>query len=185
MDIRSFGAGRDYRFFRVLCILLAVWMLLCLLFSFRWENFNYLSFGLSDWMINYEGGFVRRGLIGQLLLELYEIHPYSIRNVVAVVIIVSFVVLQWLLIRLFRKEGWSYTLLFAPFMVYRVMTCFNMGQFAMRRDFLVLLLMWCIFFLYSRYKERGSGMYFFTFQLMSVLILLIYEPSFWFIRHFE
>lgn len=179
MDIRGFLAGRDYRFFRVLCFLLAAWMLYQL-FTFDWSNFNYLSFRLSDWMINYEGGFVRRGLIGQLLLELYDLHPYSIRNVVAAICILSFIVLQWLLIRLFRKEGWSYTLLFAPFMVYRVMTCFNMGQFAMRRDFLVLLLMWGIFFLYSRYKERRSGAYFFTFQMMSVLILLIYEPSFFF-----
>lgn len=179
MDIKGFLAGRDYRFFRILCILLAAWML-CQLFTFDWSNFNYLSFGLSDWMINYEGGFVRRGLIGQLLLELYEIHPYSIRNVVAAICILSFIILQWLLIRLFRKEGWSYTLFFAPFMVLNLMTRFNFGNFAMRRDFLVLLLMWIIFFLYSRYKERKLGVYLFSFQLMSVLTLLIYEPSFFF-----
>ena len=39
----------------------------------RWHNlmgaFVYSNFELDDWMINYEGGFVRRGLMGQLLYE--------------------------------------------------------------------------------------------------------------------
>lgn len=177
--MKTFLAKNDYHIFRILCILLAGWMLHTL-FTFDWSSFNYASFGLSDWMINYEGGFVRRGLIGQLLLELYEIHPFSIRNVVAAIVIVSFLLLQWLLIRLFRTEGWSYTLLFAPFMVYNLMTRYNMGAFAMRRDFLVLLIMWGIFFLYAKYKEKKSWTSFFAFQLLSVLILLIYEPSFFF-----
>ena len=177
--MKSITTTHGYRVFRILCILLAIWMLYVLVSSY-WSQFNYLSFGLSDWMINYEGGFVRRGLAGQFLLELYEVHPYSLRNAVAVIVIVSFVLLQWLLIRLFRNEGWSCTILFGPFMIYNVMTRFNMGQFAMRRDFFVLLMMWGVFYLYSKSRDKHFSLSFLAFQLLGVLILLIYEPSFFF-----
>lgn len=30
------------------------------------NHLDYTNFTISDWMINYEGGFVRRGLIGQI-----------------------------------------------------------------------------------------------------------------------
>ena len=36
------------------------------------------EFGISDWLINYESGFVRRGLVGQLLLTLYNTCPFDI-----------------------------------------------------------------------------------------------------------
>lgn len=33
-------------------------------YRYNLDSFNYLDWGISDWLINYEGGFVRRGLTG-------------------------------------------------------------------------------------------------------------------------
>ena len=50
--------------------------------AFLRGGLSYDSMMLSDWFINYEGGFVRRGLIGEIFLELFRIVPYSIINII-------------------------------------------------------------------------------------------------------
>lgn len=44
--------------------------------------FDYVRYEVSDWLINYQGGFVRRGLIGELLLQLEHIRPYNVRHAI-------------------------------------------------------------------------------------------------------
>ena len=75
----------------------------------------YSSFEVSDWLINYEGGFVRRGLIGQLLFFLYQIHPYPVRFAILFICVLGFVTICWLLIRILKKEGMSIFILPFPF----------------------------------------------------------------------
>lgn len=43
---------------------------------------GYNGFEISDWMINYQGGFVRRGLVGELLFMLEKVKPYNLRYAV-------------------------------------------------------------------------------------------------------
>ena len=35
---------------------------------------------VSEWLINYEGGFTKRGLIGQIIINLSELLNYSLRK---------------------------------------------------------------------------------------------------------
>ena len=35
---------------------------------------------VSEWLINYEGGFTKRGLIGQIAIHISEIFNYSLRQ---------------------------------------------------------------------------------------------------------
>jgi hypothetical protein len=42
----------------------------------------YETFGISDWLINYQGGFLRRGLAGEVLWRLYQLHPYNVVYVI-------------------------------------------------------------------------------------------------------
>lgn len=44
--------------------------------------FDYVRYEVSDWLINYQGGFVRRGLIGELLLQFEHIRPYNVRHAI-------------------------------------------------------------------------------------------------------
>ena len=62
MTNRNFMA---YYIHKVLTIAFIAIVCFIALYSFVYVP-DYESYQISDWMINYEGGFVRRGLIGQL-----------------------------------------------------------------------------------------------------------------------
>lgn len=137
---------------------------------------DFQSWGISDWLINYEGGFVRRGLLGQLLLELEKIHLYDVRIAITVICVVFSLVVLFILLRIFKKQGWS--LLIIP-------TGLCLGYIFMnywgRRDMLSLTMTFVIFLTYRAAVTRPRGWLPWTaFHLLSVLQILIHEASFFY-----
>jgi hypothetical protein len=67
------------------------------------------DFGITEWMINYQGGFVRRGLPGEFLHSFQGI-AYSAPGAPAVIL--SFLLFLWLGIYTFKRSrgilpGWA------------------------------------------------------------------------------
>tara|TARA_B110000977_G_C11056041_1_gene484094 strand:+ start:885 stop:2165 length:1281 start_codon:yes stop_codon:yes gene_type:complete len=58
---------------------------------------------ISDWLINYSGGFVRRGLIGQVVLEFSYFFSIKLREAIVIFQIISFTVYYLLVFFLLRK----------------------------------------------------------------------------------
>ena len=58
---------------------------------------------VSDWLINYSGGFVRRGLAGQLVLEFTKISSLNLRDAI-LIFQTFFFVLYYLLISYFLNN---------------------------------------------------------------------------------
>lgn len=58
---------------------------------------------LSDWLINYSGGFVRRGLIGQAVIEFSNIFSFALRDSILIFQIFFFTI-YYLLIYFFLRE---------------------------------------------------------------------------------
>ena len=144
--------------------------------NFRPSGFDYLSYEVSDWLINYEGGFVRRGLIGQMLLELEKLHLYDVRLAIALMIAVCSVAILWILIRIFKREGWS--LLIIPIGLCLGYTFMNIWG---RRDLLTLTLTFLIFLSYRR-AISGSRQWlpWCAFHILSILQILIHEAAFFY-----
>lgn len=139
---------------------------------------DYNSWHISEWLINYEGGFVRRGITGQLLFWLYELHPYPVRDAILVIASIAFIIFIYCLVRLFNKEGWSHLLLFAPGLL--AMTLPIKGLFWNKRDSIALLVTWLIFMLWARYARKGNPWSVVAAQVLAVLTLLMHEASFFF-----
>lgn len=152
-----------------------------LLISFWQEIINYapsyFQWNLSDWMINYEGGFIRRGLMGEFLYLLYQCTAWPVNTVVLLIMSLTFIIVMWLLIDLFKKEGWSYFILLSQLLV---IPAFCMIAFWTRRDYLLLILTWGIFVLYYRTVKKKRWSTWNMMQLLSVLTLLIHEASFFY-----
>lgn len=137
---------------------------------------NYNDWAISEWLINYEGGFVRRGIIGQLLLETTKISLYDVRIAIAGIIFISSVLILYLLIRIFKEEGWS--LLILPTGFFLGFTLFNLWG---RRDFLSLLMTFLIFLIYRNLRRDSRIWYgFVLFYSLSLFQLLIHEASFFY-----
>lgn len=138
---------------------------------------DYCSYEISEWLINYEGGFVRRGIIGQLLYWIEQQQQYDVRIVIMVICIVSSVIISGLTLHIFHKEGWSILLIPTGF-AYGY-TLFSLWG---RKDFLSLLLTFLIFISFKSVilHKRIKLLWWIVFYFLSILQLLIHEASFFY-----
>lgn len=137
---------------------------------------NHRFWEISEWLINYEGGFVRRGICGQLLWALEQWHPFDVRVAITVICLLVSAAMLWVIFRLFRREGWA--LLVMPtgfFLGYTLFSLFG------RRDYISLLLTFSIFLIFRQvatHPKKWIGWV--AFYLLSALQLLMHEAAFFY-----
>ncbi len=131
---------------------------------------------ISDWLINYSGGFVRRGLIGQLTIEFSYISSFKLRNSILVFQIFFFILYYLLVFFLLRKVIKNRLIIlsiFTPlFIFYPVAEIEALG----RKEILIFLIV-VIYFLINIRNLKN--------QLLFKLIIfptsiLIWEPAIFF-----
>ena len=132
----------------------------------------YESWGISEWLINYQGGFVRRGLAGELLFQAYKIHPYPVPYVIIGINIICLICLTYCCIVLFRRMNWPLWMLLFPMFLYYRLYGVEMGLLNSRRDALMLLLAYWLFCQYKKYIDGGPIT---PLWFISILIILLHE----------
>jgi len=140
-------------------------------------QYGYQGWEISEWLINYEGGFVRRGLLGQALLALEQAGMYDVRVAIQLIYTLSSVVILFIIGHVFKAEGWSPLLLLTGLCL--GYTLFNPWG---RKDFLMLALTFMIFHCYRTAvtrHQRGIAAWILLYVL-SALQLLAHEGSFFF-----
>lgn len=101
--------------------------------------YTFQFFDFSDLFINYQGGFIRRGLLGEIFYHFYlkGINPVYLAYIIS---LLSYVVIVVYMIRNFRKHGYALEFLPISFLLGGV-GIFGLAFF--RRDFIIM----CIFLL--------------------------------------
>lgn len=127
----------------------------------------------ADLFINYEGGFVRRGLLGQLFWYLYTVGINPLKVALGLSF-VSYGIIAYYLICRFKRN--SYPLFLLPI-------CFLLGGFSLyeftffRRDFMLL----CIFLLtVLLWKKMCVSKWLLVANILTGIALLCYEPYIFF-----
>ena len=131
---------------------------------------------ISEWLINYEGGFTKRGLVGQFAIEAARFFGSDIRWVVflfqSFVCTCYFILLYNLLIKL-KSERVIILSIFSPiFILYPVAEI----EVLARKEIIVFSL-----FLIYLFVPRNSNFKSFSLIIFSVLSILIWEPIIFFI----
>lgn len=138
---------------------------------------DYRSYGISEWLINYEGGFVRRGIIGQLLYYIEQLQLYDVRTCIMIICIISSIIILCLTLQIFRKEGWALLILPTGFV-------FGFTLFSLwgRKDFLSLILTFLIFISFKSIltHKRKKIAWWIVFYFLSTFQLLMHEASFFY-----
>lgn len=150
---------------------------LLLKFTFQFNNYlaNFEHWNFADWLINYENGFVRRGIGGQILLCLYNQFGMDIGLTLHIISLLSTFALIALVITIFIKKKLS--LLILP-------TAIMLGTFAInditsfRRDQLMLLIIFLVLYLYKKYTTSNATIHYLLFCVTGILVILIHEASF-------
>ena len=86
------------------------YILFCLLSSiyFLYHKFQYpTDWTTSEWLINYQGGFTRRGLIGEFLVQINSLLDFKIRNLVFFFEIILLSTYYLYVINFFKKIEFS------------------------------------------------------------------------------
>ena len=138
---------------------------------------RFTTFTFTDWLINYEGGFVRRGITGEILKWLYDVHNIDIAESIIWITIVTTTALILFTIYFFRKKGLSFFLL--PNVIL-------LGSFAMnnitthKRDALMLLMVFTVLYLYKKWREAkgDNSLYYISMSAAAILVVLTHEASF-------
>ena len=135
-------------------------------------SWSFTSWQISEFLINYQGGFVRRGLTGEILFILVK---YTGLNVVWIIKILSVVCCAFVcgfFIRSFLIKG--YTLYILPL-------CFFCGgiifsQVWIRKDFLMFCFFIPILLIYTQ-KNIPSWIKWAIINILAILMILTHEVS--------
>lgn len=136
----------------------------------------------TDWIINYEGGYIRRGLLGQLSINLSNIFNLNIKYIFFIVhlsIYLSFHLIFYKFFSNFKKNYIFYLLCFSPLVFLYPIATFE--AFARKEIFYIT------FFLLNCYlsiKIYNRNVIFFSTNLLVFLSYFIHESSLFFINFF-
>ena len=135
---------------------------------------NYSSWQYSDWLINYEGGFVRRGFIGGIL---YFFHKSLFIDLDK--LIFSFVILIYIFISFFLFKSIEYIennyenilIFLSPgFFIYPIMNSEVIG----RKE--ILFIFFIAFFVF--FEKKINNKYLFSSLIISIIILCLSHAGF-------
>lgn len=122
---------------------------------------------MMEWLTNYEGGFIRRGLLGQLLYEAVKVTGIDPYIMILSVSLASFFFVGIFMIMQFRRFGIRWWLL--AVLAYILMASI------IRKDFIIYTLF--IALLYTYRSRKSAAVRIAAMSMTSVLILMIYEPA--------
>ncbi len=125
------------------------------------------SWNITEFLINYQGGFVRRGLLGEVLLHLYNYFALNPYFIILGICVLAYVVLATFFLKSFIKKG--YTIFILPFVFFLGNPIIN--DVWVRKDvLLILLLISAIYFV-----TRKSNWYIILANIFLIFGLLIHE----------
>ena len=130
---------------------------------------------ISEWLINYEGGFTKRGIIGQLAIELSRIFEINLRLIIFLLQSVTCTVYFFLLYKLLKNLRFEriiiLSILTPIFILYPVAEI----EVLARKEILVF----SIFLIYLLIP-RKNNFKFISFAIFTTLGILIWEPVIFF-----
>ena len=149
--------------------------LLIVAFIFQISKFytfyeDYSDWQYADWLINYQGGFVRRGLIGEILFKIHIFLSINLDIIILFFIIFSYLILTFLLIKSLKfldNSKIDTLIFFSPgFFIYPIMNSEVIG----RKEILLFISLGLIVFFEKKLKDK-------YLILTIVLIILILSLS--------
>ena len=125
---------------------------------------------MSEWVINYGGGFVRRGLIGEIIFQISTFFKIKLREGFLILQILLYffyyLIIYWLLSN-FKKNFIIYLAIFSP-------VFYSFGLYELealgRKEILMYIFFSYNFYLFYKYKNINLN-YIFTCLTLIILIL--------------
>ena len=144
------------------------YIFICLIISifFLYHKFQFpTDWTTSEWLINYQGGFTRRGLVGEILIQINSFLNFEIRNLVFIFEIILLFTYYFYIINFFKKIEFSPLIILIIFSPLGFLFSVTETEAIARKE----ILLFCLYLLYLGSILKGN-------QKLTYLILLIGLP---------
>ena len=130
---------------------------------------------ISEWLINYEGGFTKRGIVGQLAIELSRFFKTNLRWIIFLLQSFTVTVYFFLLFNLLKKLNYERVIILSIFTPIFILYPVAEIEVLARKEIIVFSL-FLIYLLVPRY----SNFKIFSLAIFLFLATLIWEPIIFF-----
>tara|TARA_B100000787_G_scaffold101458_1_gene74994 strand:- start:955 stop:2130 length:1176 start_codon:yes stop_codon:yes gene_type:complete len=138
------------------------------------------KYTFTDWLINYEGGFVRRGLLGQIIFDLSKFLNFQIKFIILFFQITIYSIYFFLFYSILSKRKINFfwlLVVFSPILfLYPLAELEALG----RKDIFVIT----FFLIFSMINYKNLNVLLFSFILLFSLSCLIHEITIFYIFHY-
>lgn len=165
--------SKSFQIFLIL-IFISIAFLLTLITSFEINKINH-EFVIGDWLINYQGGFVRRGLIGELIFKFSnfsKINPGIITSYFHIFFYFLFFLFTFLSICQQKKLKEYILLIFSPFVFYFQIFDY-LGGF--RKEIIFFSILSCFVWCLNKFDYNINEKIFRIILLIFPLVILTHE----------
>ena len=135
---------------------------------------------MSEWVINYGGGFVRRGLIGEFIFQLSSVSNLNLRDCFLIFQILSYFFYYTLIYWLFKDLKKNFLIILAVFSP----VFFSFGLYELealgRKEILMYVFFSYNFYLFYKYKNINLN-YIYTYLSLFILMLTHESVVFYFL----
>ena len=158
MSVVTFGREPWWvRLVSILSLLLAGFVSVALVYSYTLQEPSTLkwnSWAFYEWLINFEGGFVRRGLAGHVIRHMSFASEIEIVNIVVFVLFLLFVVISLIFSLMFIPGGRSTALFILSPMSFLAMAVGN--HYYYRKEIIFYICVFLVAVLMALLRERDS-----------------------------
>mgnify|MGYP001225854868 FL=1 len=162
-----------FRFFIIFLVSFAFLFQVGKFYTFYLE---YSPWQYGDWLINYQGGFIRRGLIGELFYSIYKFTNIKLDLIIFTSVILFYLLFSLILIkssRYFVKSKLDCLLFLSPgFFLYPVMNSEIIG----RKDIILVLVVGIFVFFKDIFRKNLN----YIIVILSIIFLTLSHSGFLF-----
>ncbi len=135
---------------------------------------EYSAWQYSDWLINYQGGFVRRGFIGEILFKIYSLTNISLDLIVLFLVIFIIISISFFLIKcqnFLKNDQLNFLIFLSPgFFLYPLMNSEVTG----RKDILMILSIASLVF----FEKKFTNFFLLLFIIFLIILTALSHSAF-------
>ena len=172
---------KNYTLNLYLKIYLIILYLFAVFFFFQKYN-NYVEWTISEWLINYQGGFTRRGLIGEIVFQISKLSSLTIRETILTFQITTYLVYFYLLYKFLKDTNSNILFIFAIFSPLFVIYPIAEVEVLGRKEIFIYVSFLLVVNIFS--IKNIQNRHYFYFSIILMISCLIWEGFVIYISYF-
>ena len=172
---------KNYTLNFYLKIYLIILYLFAVFFFFQKYN-NYVEWTISEWLINYQGGFTRRGLIGEIVFQISKLSSLTIRETIFTFQITTYLLYFYLLYKFLKDTNNNILFIFAIFSPLFVIYPIAEVEVLGRKEIFIYVSFLLVVNIFS--IKNIQNKHYFYFSIILMISCLIWEGFVIYISYF-